>query len=148
VAVYPVDPDMAVSGTVRVLARNNLTPVAAPRIAASIAGPADLAGANLIHDLAWKGDWARWLAAFGVGGVDSGRGPTHSLYAIAVERCVAGDGVLIGHTALIGQHLADGRLQALFPKQALPGLPLCLLAGSEKSRDPDLAAAIEALACA
>ena len=147
-AIYPARLDAA-SAKSRVLDENRLTPVAAPQIAARFPALPDLKDATLIHDSAWSYDWAAWLDAHGLRDVPSDRGPTHSLYSIAVERCVAGDGLLIGHTALIGQHLADGRLVELLPDHAIPGPDLCLfLPEGYESKEPlaEFAAVLQGLA--
>jgi LysR family glycine cleavage system transcriptional activator len=141
--LYPETPDER-GQPGQVLARNALTPVAAPSWTRTVKRPEDLQGAVLLHDLAWRGDWQRWLAANGVAGIDPRRGPTYSLYSLAVERCIAGDGILIGHTALLQAPLGDGRLVQLFPDRALDGDPISL-ATPEPGRIPEALARI--IAC-
>lgn len=126
IAIYPESmvPD-GVSERI-VLSDNQLMPVATPEIAAQIKSPVDLTDAVLIHDLAWKQDWATWLEAQGIYGIATERGPTHSLYSIAVDRCIAGDGVLIGHSALIQQHLVSGDVCEVFPGRRTGAHAICL----------------------
>ncbi|MEM6621292.1 MAG: LysR family transcriptional regulator [Pseudomonadota bacterium] len=119
--VYPGD------GGGPVLAANSLIPVAAPVLAETIRQPGDLAQMPLIHDTAWRHDWQRWLGAHAITGVAADRGAMHSLYSIAVERCMGGDGVLIGHSALVAPLIEDGRLVNLFPDLAVPAAPLRLV---------------------
>lgn len=123
IAIYPAWEPMADSVSV---AANVLGPVAAPDLAKHIRTPGDLINATLIHDSAWHQDWAYWLNRALVTTVDAARGPVFSLYSLAVDRCVAGEGVLIGHSALIGDHLAHGRLVQLFPDLTVEGPKICL----------------------
>lgn len=91
-----------------------LAPVCAPALAARLTAPADLATVTLLHDAVWRGDWSRWLQAAGISGVDAGRGPTFSLYSLALDAALAGSGVLIGRISLVSGLLAQGRLAAPF----------------------------------
>jgi LysR family glycine cleavage system transcriptional activator len=90
-----------------------LFPVATPELAATLNAPADLADAILLHDAVWRNDWKQWFAFAGLPGIDP-RGPSFSLYALALEAALAGDGVLMGRRSLIAPHLASGRLVAPF----------------------------------
>ncbi|MEM7743720.1 MAG: LysR family transcriptional regulator [Pseudomonadota bacterium] len=139
-AVYPGVPGA------QVLARNALYPVAAPAVAAQLRAPTDLSDAVLIHDVAWRDDWRQWFKAHDISGIDPSQGPAHSLYSIAAERCAAGDGVLIGHEALIAAPLAEGRLTRLFDGLALDGPPICLVSPERAAPDPMVARAAEVLA--
>lgn len=114
------------NGTSIPIAENTLTPVAAPIWAERLLEPDDLSEAALIHDVSWAEDWQHWLAEHDLRDIDHRRGPTYSLYSLAVERCIAGDGVLIGHTALLTDSLKDGRLVAPFPDRTLAGDPIIL----------------------
>ena len=136
VAVYMEPSDSTEEG--KVLASNRLVPVAAPALADTIQAPKDLARATLLHDSAWDRDWRSWLSANNITGIAPERGPTHSLYSIAVERCMAGDGVLMGHTALLDPYLSDGRLVALFPEMAIPGPSIRLFQRAESGSDAAL----------
>ncbi len=127
-SVYPSDLALQPQGQTRVLAQNALLPVAAPDLAKTISRPEDLQSASLLHDLAWRDDWETWLKAQMIDGVETARGPTHSLYSIAIERCIEGDGVLIGHSALIERPLRQGQLVAVFDNRSVPAAPICLAA--------------------
>jgi LysR family glycine cleavage system transcriptional activator len=61
-------------------------------------------------------------------------GPVFSLYALAVEETVNGAGILIGHQALVEQHLSDGRLVAPFAQRLT--LPRGLRLWSERPLRP------------
>ncbi|NEX47450.1 LysR family transcriptional regulator [Pseudotabrizicola algicola] len=91
-----------------VLAEDWLFPVCAPGMAARLRRVEDLAEVPCLTDASWREDWALWLAGQGVAVVP--RGPVFSLYALALEEAVNGGGVLMGHSALVERHLAEGRL--------------------------------------
>ncbi|MFH6785532.1 MULTISPECIES: LysR substrate-binding domain-containing protein [Methylobacterium] len=113
--------------TSAVLARDDLFPVCAPALAARLRRPADLSGATLLHDSVWREDWPRWLHAHGPGAVRPAREAAFSLYGIALDAALAGSGVLIGHGALVGKFLAEGRLVAPFGDRVVAGPPLRLI---------------------
>lgn len=100
-------------GTMQLRQPDALLPVCSPALAERLARPADLAGATLLHDSVWDRDWSRWLNA---AGLDLGgrRGPSFSLYSLALEAALAGSGVLMGRWSLVSRHLEDGRLVAPF----------------------------------
>lgn len=119
-------PDWSASEAAHVIALNRLAPVAAPNVANTISQLHDLRDVPLIHDSAWSQDWERWLNEVGVNGVDPTRGPVFSLYSLAVERCLAGDGILMGHIALLLPQIKNGTLVPLFPDLEIEGPPICL----------------------
>jgi DNA-binding transcriptional LysR family regulator len=91
-----------------IVAEDRIFPVCAPGMAAQVQRAEDLAHVPCLTDTAWRSDWAVWLAHMGSDVVP--RGPVFSLYALALEEAVNGGGVLMGHAALVGRHLEDGRL--------------------------------------
>lgn len=91
-----------------------LFPVCAPDVADGLRTPADLGVATLLHDAVWRRDWQQWLAFVGLTGVEAQRGPSFSLYALALEAALAGDGVLMGRSSLVAPYLAAGRLVTPF----------------------------------
>lgn len=127
------------------LVSNSIVPIAAPGVASTIHTPEDLAGAVLIHDAMWHADWAQWCAAIGLQDVPVHSGPVYSLYSLAVERCLSGEGVLIGHTALLERHLREGTLVALFPEMAVARTPICLTIPSAIAPGTPLERAVVAL---
>lgn len=84
-------------------------PVCAPELAGRLKEPADLAGATLLHD-ELREDWAMWLSAAGVSGVDSHRGPGFDDSGLLIQAAVEGLGVALARSALVEDDLADGRL--------------------------------------
>lgn len=106
----------AAPDTLRAPEPDAILPVCAPSLAKNIGSLADLGGQTLLHDAVWRGDWGRWLAfAGGSAAIDPARGPSFSLYSLALDAALSGSGVLMGRASLIGRHLADGRLIAPFP---------------------------------
>lgn len=90
-----------------------IQPVCAPATAARLKSAADLANETLLHDAVWREDWARWLAFAGARDrVDAARGPSYSLYSMALDAALSGAGVLMGRLSLLQPYLRDGRLAA------------------------------------
>ncbi len=98
------------------LSADRLVPVCAPSLLdeAPLADLADLRRHTLLHDTAWKTDWARWLSAAGLQGIDPDDGPAYSLYSIALQSAIDGNGVLIGREILVEAGLKEGRLATPF----------------------------------
>jgi LysR family glycine cleavage system transcriptional activator len=77
--------------------------------------PGDLRFHRLIH-LEWRAsgdnwpDWRTWLLAAGVTDVDASHGLSMTSYALASQAAIAGQGVALGNTSLVGDDLASGRL--------------------------------------
>lgn len=77
--------------------------------------PSDLRHHRLIH-LEWQAsgdtwpDWKSWLLAAGVSDVDASHGVRMTSYALASQTAIAGHGVALGNTSLVGDDLASGRL--------------------------------------
>ena len=100
------------------LAPSEAFPVCAPALARGARGlraPADLARATRIHDESPSGDpsypdWAMWLRAAGVAGIDATRGPRFTAVNLAVDAALAGRGVMLGRSVFVADDLAAGRL--------------------------------------
>lgn len=103
-------------------------PVCTPGIAATLRSPEDLACHPLLWDTSWAGDWACWLSAAGIPGIDVKQGPAFSLYSLAVQAALEGAGILMAHEALTLAPVASGALVAPFPMRAPTGLSLEVLA--------------------
>lgn len=79
--------------------------------------PEDLRHHALIHDetaYAGRPDWATWLEAAGVDGVDATRGLHFNHVSLAMEAAVEGQGVVLSLTPLAADDLAAGRLISPF----------------------------------
>ena len=102
------------------LGDESVFPVCAPRVAARLSQPGDLAREELIHvdgnarfDPEFP-DWRSWLAAAGVRGLDAGRGLRFTLSSPAIEAAVDGQGVLLARSVVVAEDLAAGRLARPF----------------------------------
>lgn len=70
-------------------------------------------GAPLMQDTYWEHDFTDWLGRAGLTRPEGLTAQTFSLYSMAVDATLQGRGFMIGHTALIGELLEQGRLQVL-----------------------------------
>ncbi|HET8727749.1 MAG TPA: transcriptional regulator GcvA [Alphaproteobacteria bacterium] len=71
--------------------------------------PEDLRWHTLLHD-DMRTDWAMWLLAAGVEGIDPRRGPAFTDSAMLLQAAVDGQGVALGRSALAADDLIAGRL--------------------------------------
>lgn len=108
------------------VAADEIFPVCAPDLARHLSVQEDLAGVACLTDSAWREDWAIWADAVRPGWKFVAKGPVFSLYALAVEETINGAGVLIGHSALVAQHLESGALVAPFAEKVVLGRTLRL----------------------
>jgi LysR family transcriptional regulator, glycine cleavage system transcriptional activator len=86
---------------------------------------ADLAHHRLLHDLSAETDpsfpdWAMWLKARGVDGVDSSRGARFNQTHLVIEQAVAGRGIALTKARLAAGDISSGRLQILFEEHEKP----------------------------
>ena len=103
------------------LLAEELFPVLSPELAkrAQIRVPNDLSRLTALHDTSWESDWELWFSATATPAPKRWRGVYYTLYAMAVDAAVSGQGVLIGHAALIEEELRAGRLIAPFAERVL-----------------------------
>jgi LysR family glycine cleavage system transcriptional activator len=94
----------------------DLLPVLSPELAhrVRVREPDDLFQLTALHDTCWDTDWSAWLTAAGTPLPKRWRGLHFTLYAMALDAAVRGQGVLIGHSALIQDELQNGKLIAPF----------------------------------
>jgi len=81
--------------------------------------PAHLARHTLLHDESGENDpscpdWASWLRARSVTGVDASRGPRLNQGVLVIEAAASGRGVALAKRAIASADLATGRLVAPF----------------------------------
>lgn len=95
-----------------VLAEDALLPVCSPSLLGPRGRAPELAEQTLLHDIVWSQDWARWLKATGRGAIARTDGPRFSLYSMALQAALAGQGVLMGRQRLVAAALAEGSLVA------------------------------------
>lgn len=94
---------------------DELVPVASPRLIEA-AGQDERGlpiGAPLMIDTYWQHDFTDWLGRTGQPWPEKLGTQTFTLYSMAVDATVKGGGFTVGHTALIGELLEQGHLQAL-----------------------------------
>ncbi|MFI4976624.1 MAG: transcriptional regulator GcvA [Caulobacterales bacterium] len=101
------------------LISETVIPVASPALiqAHKLDSPADLAHQTLLHDGSPDADdscpdWAMWLAARGVKGVDGTRGPRFNQSSLVIEAAVGARGVALAKRTLAQDDLDAGRLVA------------------------------------
>jgi LysR family glycine cleavage system transcriptional activator len=101
------------------LMSETVIPVASPDFlqANPLDTPSDLAHHVLLHDGSPDADdscpdWAMWLAARGIKGVDGTRGPRFNQSSLVIEAAVGGRGVALAKRALAQADLDAGRLIA------------------------------------
>jgi len=101
------------------LFREEMFPVVSPKLAATVPlrRPEDLFQLTALYDTYWESDWSLWLGAVGLEPPRRWRGLYFTLYSMAVDAAVAGQGVLIGHAALIADELRSGKLVAPFAQR-------------------------------
>ncbi len=91
----------------------DLVPVCAPRLAARLREPADLAGPSLLRVAHAREDWPLWLKAAGVGRITA-KGPEFEFYGQALQAATDGVGIAMGIRPYIDDDLAAGRLVTPF----------------------------------
>lgn len=83
--------------------------------------PADLSQHTLLHlnwtaeKLPWP-DWRAWLLAAGIDTVDTSRGIRFTDFSLCLQAAVAGQGVALGTSVVVADHIAAHRLVAPFEK--------------------------------
>lgn len=100
------------------LLTNEVVPVCAPALVEGsrrLRAPEDLRHHTLLHDDTATSDgaypnWAMWLRAAGVDGVDPSRGPRFDYPGLVLEAAAAGRGVALALSTVVAADLAAGRL--------------------------------------
>jgi len=97
--------------------------------------PEDVLSAPILHDAHWKADWDVWFAAIGIALPKNLKQTSFTLYSMAVEAAIRGQGVAMGHDVLVAEDLASGRLVApLGLRVPAPGAHYVLVAGPSLRR--------------
>ena len=117
---------------------DELVPVAAPAMMATANRDRDglPEGADLLVDTYWPQDFDVWRRHCAPTSLASPPIQTFSLYAMVVDAAVKGHGFMMGHTALVGDHLRDGRLVALSPHRVLNSKQFHVLRRADPESDP------------
>ena len=105
-------------------------PVCSPALLAGplpLREPGDLRRHSLLHDdvrTIEAPDWPKWLAAAGVTGAWTDRGPRYSHSSLVLQAAIDGQGVALGRSTLVALDLEAGRLVRPFGP-ALPSSYAC-----------------------
>lgn len=146
------DVDVAIrfgSGTWRgvhaeMILADRVTPVCSPALAQRLRDPADLAHVTLLHETMEPmrnfPDWAAWLQAAGVNGVDVSRGLRFSHTHILLQAAIDGRGIALGQAPLAADDLAAGRLIAPFALSLPVGYAYYLVYLPEAAERPKIKA--------
>ena len=117
-----------------------LFPVCAPSLAARLQSLDDLARVPCLTDAVWADDWRDWLAHATQQAPVSRpeiqvRGPSFSLYALALDEALAGSAVLVAHACLVQPWLDSGALVAPFRARLKRRTPLRIWTASTPPPD-------------
>jgi len=104
------------------LTDDGITPVFNPELLEGdwpLDQPQELAYHTLLHDESWGyvgavPDWAMWLNAAGVTGIDVTRGPRFDAAVMAIEAAAMGRGIALAPYSLVADDIKRGRLVAPF----------------------------------
>jgi LysR family glycine cleavage system transcriptional activator len=100
--------------------------------------PADLRHHTLLHEVVESVPdyvtWERWLAAVGVTGIDTTRGPKFQHTFLSLQAAASGQGVALATNVLIGDYLQAGRLVRPF-RHEVRGAHQYWIVGPESSAD-------------
>jgi len=105
----------------KLLTEDVLFPVCSPSLMEGehpLREPDDLKFHTLLHD-DMRIDWETWLAAAGVKGIDSKKGPSFNDSSMVLTAAMAGQGVALGRSTLAADDLIAGRLVRPFNQQPL-----------------------------
>jgi LysR family glycine cleavage system transcriptional activator len=123
-------------------------PVCSPRLLENgppLRAPDDLRHYTLLHDLpdpngVHELDWVKWLIAVGARGVDATRGPRFTYTHMSLQAAIAGQGVALATSVLIGDDLATGRLVRPLRESILSPFRYYLVCAEPALRLPKVAA--------
>lgn len=130
-------------------------PVCAPSLinsARPLRKPEDLVHHTLLHDAdiragePWLG-WPQWLRALGVEGrMDAERGPRFTDATTMILAAALGQGVAIGRSAILHDHLTSGRLVRRFDLIRPADFSYWLVCSPQRRSEPKIAIFIDWLA--
>lgn len=121
----------------QLLFENRQIPVAAPEVAEQ--ARRDPEGAVLLHES--HGRWPEYIATEpGLNRERALRGPKFSQTALAIEAASSGQGVVLAPRVLVARHLADGRLEQVWPAEYMGERHFYLLARADIAMRPEVEA--------
>lgn len=122
------------------LFEEELVPVAAPALAARIAGPADLPTLPLLHVASVSEDWAAWAEGAGLRPEAFAGGLRFDAIHMAVDAAVRGLGVVIGRRPTIDPELESGRLVEVASPRLRARAGWWMVTSRDGLRRPEIAA--------
>lgn len=117
----------------------DLQPVCAPRLAARLKRPADLAAPTLLRVAHAAEDWPLWLKAAGVPRLTA-KGPQFEYYGQALQAAADGVGIAMGIRPYIDDDIGAGRLVAPFALTVPKGKEWYLVYRQSRKDERDFAA--------
>jgi LysR family glycine cleavage system transcriptional activator len=117
-------------------------PVASPIWLANngpISEPEQLLNATLLHD-AEPYCWNEWLRQAGVKGINNKRGTTIDDTNVLIQAAIDGQGVALGSTPFVEDHLAAGRLVRLFDQVLITDYAYYVVCPKTHLQRPDVRA--------
>ena len=127
---------------------DDIFPVCSPKLQSGehpLIEPGDLSHHTLLH-LEWSTehgnwpDWAMWLRSAGVTGIDTDRGPRFTQHSMALQVAVEGQGVALGTTSHVVDHIAAGRLVAPFDLSMPTRFAYWVVSPKSRCKEPAIAA--------
>lgn len=127
---------------------DDIFPVCSPLLLAGehpIVTAGDLRHHTLLHvewsvgSAVWP-DWAMWLRSAGVCDIDAERGPSFTQHSVALQAAVEGQGVALGTTSHVVDHIAAGRLAAPFDLSMPTRFAYWVVAPKARAGDAGIAA--------
>ncbi|MBI3507793.1 MAG: transcriptional regulator GcvA [Proteobacteria bacterium] len=122
------------------LAQEELVPVCAPSLAATIRTPADLGKAALLHVDTVSDDWESWFALAGVPPTQGTRGLRFDTIHMATQAAARGLGIAVGRLPLVADELAAGTLVAVLGRPRRCATGYWFVAGRESMARPEVVA--------
>ena len=106
--------------------------------------PVDLRHHTLLHEIIDHVPdyvtWDRWLAAVGVQGIDTSRGPRFTHTFLSLQAAASGQGVALATSVLIGDYLDAGRLVRPFPHEVRGAYQYYIVCPEASAEKPDIVA--------
>lgn len=120
-------------------------PVCSPQVARRLYKHEDLNKVLCLHDASWAEDWSKWITHALPDTSLNTDGPVYSLYGLAIEEARNGAGIMMGHKALVENHLKDGSLVAPFDKPLTLDRTLVITTAQSAKNNPYLDLIIKTL---
>jgi len=120
-------------------------PVCSPQVAKRLQSPEDLDKELCLHDASWSEDWSKWIAHAVPNTSLNTDGSVYSLYGLAIEEARNSAGIMMGHKALVENHLKDGSLVAPFDQSLTLDRALVITTAQSAKKNPYLDLIIKTL---